>query len=179
MTQFIKNACKLSLQICGEDGMCDRPADDGKMLGPYAAWFHATKFSLEPEETTPNPIAISVDRPTRSFLLKGLPVLITRIAISDLRGIDHPSKCVVPCWRTVSNVCSHCSCQSVSLRYIKTMLKAENSPVRELFSSMSRKFSEVVFKALLPMCKVHSHYHDGPGPPLSRHSIILQRAKLL
>jgi hypothetical protein len=76
VTQFIKNACKLSLQICGEDGMCDRPADDGKMLGPYAAWFHATKFSLEPEETTPNPIAISVIV-KRSFLLQGLPVLIT------------------------------------------------------------------------------------------------------
>jgi hypothetical protein len=62
------------------------------MLGPRSARYDAVELPLEPEVATPYPITISVDGPTWSFLLKGLPVLIPRVSIANLSGIDDPSE---------------------------------------------------------------------------------------
>src|SRR5207245_1444169 len=95
VSQLIEDARELSLQVLREDGVRDRPADNGEMLRPRTRWDCTTEVPLELAITISNPVTIPVLRPSRCLLLEGLPVLVTRVPVAEFRRVDDPRQCVV------------------------------------------------------------------------------------
>ena len=80
----------MSLQIFGEDGIGDRPANDREILGPVSGRHGSLKIFVKPKECIANEIAIFVSGPTRKLLSKCLPVFVSAKPIPDLSCVDAP-----------------------------------------------------------------------------------------
>src|SRR5262245_13226027 len=135
--------------------MRDRPADDRKVTRPGTSRASTPEALMEPPETVTEPIAISSYDPTRSLLLKGLPILVARVAVTELGRIHYPWKRMVPGGGRSSHVLADLLGDLLQLQWVEAVFKRKDRLVTDGRGAASPKVLEMRMEVFLPVRERH------------------------
>jgi hypothetical protein len=129
-TQVVQNANKFTLEVFRKDRVGDRPANDGEALCPAAGGPRSVVAPVELEKAIPDKPAVPQFDPAWCFGLKGLPVLVTDVAIADFCCVDHPGQPNIPAGSGMTNSLPNPVLQVGYVLGPKAMLKGEYRPAK-------------------------------------------------
>src|SRR5690606_38873758 len=107
-----------------------------------------------------NPIASTVQPPARRPILKGLPILVPRVAVADLRRVDDPNELVVARGRRDLDVSAQRVLQRQQLGLREAVLQGEDRDIL----AVTREGAEVLCESLVPRPQIHQDTCSLPEP---------------
>ena len=120
------------------------------MFGPRAAWLGSPQLLVKALKASANPISIAVSEPTGSLFFKCLPILVTRVPISEFGCVHDPWQAVPVVRRGGDYVRVDLGREILQLMGAQAVFQYEDRLVAGSGQALPPKFFEMALETAIP-----------------------------